>query len=152
MSAVSLASVPGQLLGQLHLAADQVQGRGVDDAGGQLALDGRPHLGDVVPEHVREDAAEEIQVGPAGRVGDPAAAAADQFQGVLVVQAHPVREHGAMTVEKRHSYQCAPCGRAVRNPSGFGVRAHGFREQRHSGQPDGVFMVVLLASIEGAVS
>jgi hypothetical protein len=90
---------PGQLLRQLDLAADQVQRRGVDDAGGELALDGLAHLGDVVAEHVGEDAAEEVQVGAAGGVGDTAAGAADEFQGVLVVQSHPVREDGAVAVD-----------------------------------------------------
>jgi hypothetical protein len=81
----------------------------VDDAGGQLALDGLAHLRHVVPEHVREDAAEEVQVGPASGVGDPAAAATDQLQGVLVVQSYLVREHGAMTVEEfRHVSESGP--------------------------------------------
>src|SRR5262249_23077313 len=90
----------GQFLGQFHLAADQVQGRGVHDPGGELALDGVPDLGQVVPEHVGEDAAEEVEVAAPGGVGDAAAAAADEFQRVLVVQAHPVGQDSAMPLHK----------------------------------------------------
>jgi len=75
----------------------------VDDAGGELALDRLAHLGDVVAEHVREDAAEEVQVGVAGGVGDAGAGAADELQGVLVVQGHPGWEYGAVALEEfRH--------------------------------------------------
>src|SRR5262249_19920546 len=91
---------PGQLLGQLHLAADQVQGGGVHDPGGGLGLGGVPDLGQVIPEHVGEDAAEEVEVAAPGGVGDAAAAAADEFQWVLVVQAHPVGQDSSMPVHK----------------------------------------------------
>ena len=72
----------------------------MDDAGGELALDGLAHLGHVVAEHVGEDAAEEVQIGVAGGVGDAAAGAVDEFQGVLVVESHPGGEHGAVTVDE----------------------------------------------------
>ena len=56
------AGDPGDLLGQLDLLADQVQRRGVHDAGGELPLDRLADLGDVVPDHVGQHAAEEVQV------------------------------------------------------------------------------------------
>src|SRR6516162_3700953 len=86
----------------------------MDDAGGQLALHGVADLGQVVTQHVGEDAAEEVEVAAAGGVGDAAAAAADQFQRVLVVQAHPAGQDGAVPVRKiSHASQCPAPSRSL---------------------------------------
>ena len=94
---------PGQLLGQLHLVADQVQGGGVHDAGVELALHRLAHLGHVIAQHVGQDPAEEVQVGAAGGVGDAAAAAAGELQRLGVVETEPVRDDAAVPLVKfRH--------------------------------------------------
>jgi hypothetical protein len=125
-SAVSFASVPefvkdlgpldaGQprdLLRQLDLAADQVQRRGVHDALGQLALHRLAYLGDVVPEHVGQDPAEEIEVGVAVGVSDPAAGTADDLDWLVVVQCHPARHNLPVPVQKlAHAASVTRAGR-----------------------------------------
>ncbi len=94
----------GQLLGQLHLVADQVQGGRVHHAGVQLALDRLADLGHVVAQHVGQDPAEEIQVAAAVSVGDAAAAAAGEFQRLGVVEREPVGDDAAVPLEEfRHA-------------------------------------------------
>src|SRR5262249_37656366 len=111
------AGQPRQLLGQFHLAADQGPGRGVHDPGGDLALDGVADLGQVVPEHVGEDAAEEVEVGAPGGVGDAAAAPADELQRVLVVQGHPVGQHSVVPVHKISHADQSPARMSGRGPT-----------------------------------
>ena len=50
----------GDLLGQLDLLPDQVQRRGVHDAGAQLPLDRLGDLRDVVADHVGQHAAHQV--------------------------------------------------------------------------------------------
>ena len=64
------------------------------DAGAQLALHRLPDLRDVVADHVGQHAAEEVQIGPALRVGHPATRAGHQLDRLGVVERHPGREHG----------------------------------------------------------
>src|SRR6202040_2183704 len=73
------------LFGQLDLVADEVQRRGMHHAGGDLPFDRVPDLGNVVAEHVGQDAGEEVKVAATLTVGDPAALAADDFDRLVVV-------------------------------------------------------------------
>ena len=103
---VFYAGQPGNLFGELDLAADQVQRRGVHDAAGDLPLDRVAHLGHVVAEHVREDAGEEVEVPAALGVGDPAALAADDLDRLVVVDTDPVGDDRAVAGEElRHGSQ-----------------------------------------------
>jgi hypothetical protein len=95
------AGEPGDLLGQLDLLPDEVKRRRVRHAGADLPADGVTDLGHVVPDHGGQHAAEEVQVGAPGRVGDVPAAAGDDLQRVVaVVDRHPGRHHGAVAVEE----------------------------------------------------
>src|SRR5579863_5886094 len=98
------------LLGQFDLVADEVQRRGVHDPGGDLPFDRVPDLGDVVAEHVGQDAGEEVKVAATLAVGDPAALAADDLDRLVVVDPDPVGDGRAMAGEKlRHAaYSPAP--------------------------------------------
>ncbi len=92
------------LLRELDLVADQVQRRGVHDAGGDLPLDRVANFGHVVAEHVSQDAGEEVKVLPALGVGDPAALAAYELDRLVVVNRDPVRDDRAMAGKKlRHA-------------------------------------------------
>ncbi len=64
---------------------------------GQLALDRVAHLGHVVPDHVGQDAGEEVQIGTAAGVRDAAALAAHELDRLLIVQGRPVRHDCAVT-------------------------------------------------------
>ena len=117
--AVSLASVPELVKKTLAFSMPeslaifsasstwlrmQVQRRGVHHPGGDLPLDRVPDLGDVVAEHVRQDAGEEVEVAAALAVGDPAALAADDLDRLVVVDPDPVGDDRAMAGEKlRHA-------------------------------------------------
>src|SRR5699024_9242960 len=100
---------PGDLLGQLHLATDQVEGGGVHDPLGELLLDRRTDLGHVVAEHVGRDAGEEVQIGVSFGVDYARALAADDLQGRVVVEGHPGRHDRAVAREEfRHATQSRP--------------------------------------------
>jgi hypothetical protein len=93
------AAEPGDLLGQLHLAADQVQRGGVHDPAADLPLDGLADLRDVIAEHVGEDAGEEVEVAAARGVGDARPLAADDLDRLVVIDADPVRDDRAVAGE-----------------------------------------------------
>src|SRR6266542_3960026 len=82
-------SLRGELLGKLDHRPDQVQRRGVRDLAGLLAqrVDDLLHG---VPRDRRDDPAEEVQVLLAGGIPHPGALAADQLDGLLVVERDPV--------------------------------------------------------------
>ena len=107
------AGEPGDLLGQLDLAADQVERGGVADPVRELPLDRLAHLGHVVAEHVGEDAGEEVEVAVALAVGDAAALAADDLDRLAVVDADPVRDDRAVAGEEiRHDLSLPAVGAA----------------------------------------
>ena len=66
-------------------------------------------LGHVVARHGGEDAAEEVEVAVALAVGDMAALAVDQLDGLVVEQGEPVRHHASVPGEEvgvfGHGYQ-----------------------------------------------
>lgn len=102
------ARQPGDLLGELDLPAHQVRGGGVHDAGRELPLHRLPHLGHVVPEHVREDAREEVEVAVPLGVGHAAALAADDLDGFAVVERHPRRHDRPVALEQVRVFRHAP--------------------------------------------
>jgi hypothetical protein len=71
----------------------------VHDAAVEHPVDRCAHLGHVVAEHVGEDAGEEVEVLPAVATTQAPAGAADDLQRLLVVERHPVREHGPVPGE-----------------------------------------------------
>jgi len=87
-------------LGQLDLCPQQVEGRGVHDPPTDLLLHRLAHLGRVVAEHVGQDAREEVEVGGAFAVGDPAARAGHQLERAVVVERQPRRHDGPVPVEQ----------------------------------------------------
>ena len=112
------ATEAGNLLRQGNHRLDEVQRGGVEHAPG-LRPDGVDHLGHVVAGHRREDPAEEVQVAAALTVPDPAALAAGQLDGLLVVQAEPVRHDPTVAGEQLvgHGHTSCVSGPQRRQPA-----------------------------------
>ena len=93
------AGQPCDLLGELDLRLDQVQGRGVKHLVG-LRLDGRNHLGHFVTRHGGEDATEEVEVAVALCVPHMSTFAVDDRDRLLVVEGHPRRQHRPVPLQQ----------------------------------------------------
>ena len=103
----------GDLLGELDLAADQVERGGVVDPGRDLPLHRLADLSHVVAEHVRENAGEEVEVAVALAVVDAAALAADDLDRLAVVDTDPGWDDRTVAGEEiRHSLSLPLVGRA----------------------------------------
>ena len=95
------------LLGQLDHGADEVQGRGVQDAA-RLLPDRLHHFRHGVAGHRGQDATEEVEVVPALGVGDHATLAGDKLQRFVVIEGEPRRQDLAVAFEQLRRAHSGP--------------------------------------------